>query len=560
MSKLDKLFLYSLIGAVVLTLIIVFMPTSIYDFYANPEIYDNGFNYYLWKFRAIDQDVVARVTGWVFFIAHFGSVGYLLNKSKTAERVDGYSKYNVYLLLVNAFFIVLHFVHTWVWYDALAQDTPVWSSQGSVIIMLVLILIIENRRRGLFFGKKVPLPKEATRAVMKYHGIYIALATIFTFWYHPMENTIFHIIGFFYMYLLFIQMSFSRTKIHQNKYFNVALEVTVLFHGASVAFFSGNAPWSMFLFGFAFIFFVTQIYGLGLNKKTIHIMQGIFVLIALLTYSGLFNDKTFIDLNEIIRIPTIEYLLVFVFVFVIYGWMKLPVHKIIKRVIAVILVSVTTVVTILIIYTSSSYQPDPSMYDYYDVPDYITVTESSNGTTFTHRSYEVNVILIPGGKVNPESYHFLALQISKLGYQVTVVDTPFNLAILRPNQASKFIESDKVNIVVGHSLGGVVASMVAKNNEEIDMLIVLGSYSLYDLDIPVKYIVGENENVIQNPGYIESLEYVSDLDVIELPGGNHAYFGFYGNQKGDNEADISNLDQQLLTIFTIETYILEYLN
>lgn len=557
MSKLDKLFLYSLVGALLLTLMLLLMPTSIHDFYANPEIYDNGFNYYLWKFRAIDQDIVARVTGWVFFIAHFGSVGYLLNKSKGAEKVDGYSKYNVYLLLTNAFFIVLHFVHTWIWYDALAQDTPVWSSQGSVIIMLVLILIMENRRRGLFFGKKVPLPKESTRVVMKYHGMYIALATIFTFWYHPMENTIFHVIGFLYMYLLFIQMSFARTKIHQNKYFNVTLEVMVLFHGASVAFFSGNAPWSMFLFGFAFIFFVTQIYGLGLNKKMVHVLQAVFVLIALVTYSGLFNDKTFVDLNEIIRIPTIEYLLVFVFVFVIYAWIKLPVHKIVKKVIAGILIAITTILTILVIYTSSSYQPDPEMYDYYIVPDTIEVTESSNGTTFTPENYDVNVILVPGGKVNPESYYFLALEISKQGYQVTVVDTPFNLAILRPYQGSKFIEEDKINVLVGHSLGGVVASMIANNNDQIDMLVVLGSYSLHDLDIPVRYIVGQNENLLDNPAYRDSLSYVSDLDVSIIPGGNHAYFGFYGKQKGDGNPNITNLEQQITTSNLIVEYILE---
>ena len=75
-----------------------------------------------------------------------------------------------------------------------------------------------------------------------------------------------------------------------------------------------------------------------------------------------------IDLNEIVRIPVIEYLLVFVFVFAIYGWIKLPVHKIVKRVVAVILIAITSVLTLLIIYTSSSYQPAPEMYDYYDVP------------------------------------------------------------------------------------------------------------------------------------------------------------------------------------------------
>lgn len=44
----------------------------------------------------------------------------------------------------------LHLVQTWLWYDGLAQDVPIWSSQGSVIVMLVLILFLEMPRRGLW--------------------------------------------------------------------------------------------------------------------------------------------------------------------------------------------------------------------------------------------------------------------------------------------------------------------------------------------------------------------------------------------------------------------------
>ena len=560
MKKLDKLFLYSLIGGVVLTLLIIFMPNSINEYYPNPEIYDNGFNYYLWKFRTIDQSIVARVTSWVFFIAHFVTVVVLMKKLKAnqKDKQDGFTIWNVYLLLANVFFILLHYVHTWIWYDALAQDTPVWSSQGSVIIMLVLILIIENRRRGLFFGKKAPLPQEATRTVMKHHGIYIALATIFTFWYHPMENTPWHLVGFFYMYLLFIQMSFSRTKIHQNKYFNVALEITVLFHGTSVALYSGNAPWAMFLFGFAAIFFVTQIYGLGLSKKWIHVSQGLFVVIALLTYSGLFNDKTFVDMNEIIRIPAIEYLLVFLFVFGIYGWIKLPVGKIAKRIIGGVLITVMSIYALLVMYTMSSYQPDPLMYDYIDVPSHIFVTEDSDHITYEPDEWSINIIIIPGGKVNPESYSYLAQQLAKCDFRVTIVKEPFNLAILNVNKASKYLVETtnyRSNVIIGHSLGGVTASMFAEDNKDVDLLITLGAYSLKELDIPVLYLVGENEKLLDNPAYEDSKEKLSDLTEIIIPGGNHAYFGFYGEQKGDGTASITNKQQQDFVKNAVESFI-----
>jgi len=318
--KVKKILIISVIAALILTFGIILIPTSINDFYSNPEAFDTGFSYYLWKFRPEDKEILARITAWGFFILHFITVGYLMKKLKDNPKEQGkeLSKYNYYLLFANLGFILLHYLQTWIWYDALATDTPVWSSQGSVIVMLILILIMENNRRGLFFGKKISFPKESTKFIMKNHGIYIALATIFTFWYHPMEFTWGHLFGFFYMFLLFIQMSLARTKMHNNMYWKVTLEVTVLFHGTFVAIDTQNAPWAMFLFGFATIFFVTQIYGLKLSKRTIHISQVIFVLLTLLTYSGLVGIRELKDINEVFRIPFIDYILVFVFVYVIY--------------------------------------------------------------------------------------------------------------------------------------------------------------------------------------------------------------------------------------------------
>jgi len=320
MKTLNKVFLVSLIVAVLATFAIILLPNSIYEYYTNPALNDTGGSYYFWKFLPEDKSTIARLTAWGLFVLHFGTVLYFLKKLKDNPKPKGesISKYNYYLLFTNLVFIILHYFHTWIWYDALATDTPVWSSQGSVIIMLILILIMENSRRGLFFGKKMNFPKESVRFVMKNHGIYIALATIFTFWFHPMEFTWGHLFGFFYMYLLFIQMSLSRTKIHNNTWWKVTLEVTVLFHGTLVAFDTQNAPWAMFLFGFAIIFFVTQIYGLKQNKYTIMISQILFLIIVMVTYTGLIGERTFADINEIFRIPVIDYVLVFVFVYVIY--------------------------------------------------------------------------------------------------------------------------------------------------------------------------------------------------------------------------------------------------
>ncbi|MGQ9841697.1 MAG: MFS transporter [Anaerolineae bacterium] len=78
----------------------------------------------------------------------------------------------------SAFFILLHFAQTHIWYGGLAEDVSIWSSQISVVIMLVLIMLMENGRRGLFWGKKAPLGREAVSFVRRNHGYIFAWAVI----------------------------------------------------------------------------------------------------------------------------------------------------------------------------------------------------------------------------------------------------------------------------------------------------------------------------------------------------------------------------------------------
>lgn len=97
----------------------------------------------------------------------------------------GLKPINLVALGTTALFIVLHFIQTHIWYDGLAQDVSVFSSQNSVIVLLVWVLLMENNRRGMFFGRKLPIGKEIVRWARTYHGYFFAWATIYTFWFHP---------------------------------------------------------------------------------------------------------------------------------------------------------------------------------------------------------------------------------------------------------------------------------------------------------------------------------------------------------------------------------------
>lgn len=268
---------------------------------------DQGAAWYYWKLP--NPTFWTRASAWgLYFLHQFALWGIIyLAQNRRPKYTTGLHRFNFAALGVNAFFILLHFVQTHIWYDGLAQDTPIWSSQGSVIVMLVVILLMENQRRGLFFGKRLSFLKETARFWRKYHGYVFAWAIIYTFWFHPTVATSGHLIGFFYMFLLMLQGSLFFTRVHLNRVWNVALEVMVLVHGALVAVMQGNGLWPMFAFGFAGLFVITQMYGLNLPRWARWLILGVFVGAVLFVYS----QVGWARINEIVRIPLIEYLAVF---------------------------------------------------------------------------------------------------------------------------------------------------------------------------------------------------------------------------------------------------------
>ncbi len=275
---------------------------------AIPLLPDQGPAWYYWKLP--EPTFWTRLSAWGLYalhqIAFWGLIYYAQTRVKTYSR--GLHPVNLWALGINALFIVLHFIQTHIWYDGLAQDVSIFSSQGSVILMLVVILLMENQRRGLFWGKKAPLGQRVVSFLRKYHGYIFAWATVYTFWYHPMVNTAGHLVGFLYMFFLLLQGSLFLTRIHVNRYWMVIQEIMVAVHGTLVAVMQGNGLWPMFAFGFAGLFVLTQMHGLGWRSWVRWAVTALYVMAALIVYS----ERGWAKLNEIVRIPVIEYGLVFV--------------------------------------------------------------------------------------------------------------------------------------------------------------------------------------------------------------------------------------------------------
>lgn len=303
---------------------IIYLAGSALDPVRATLLPDQGASWYYWKLP--EPTLASRLSVWGLYIAHQVSLWGLIWYAQTRVKkyTTGLHRVNVIALGVNALFIGLHFIQSHIWYDGLAQDVSIFSSQGSVILMLIWIMLMENNRRGMFFGKKLPIGKRIIQFARKYHGYVFSWAIIYTFWYHPMETTPGHLMGFFYMFLLMLQGSLFLTRIHVNKWWMVTQEVMVLAHGAVVAYIQQQAYaeqgeirsiWPMFFFGFFAVFVLTQMYGLNLKRW---MRWGIFALFGVLVFLA-YNGRELFTLNEIVRIPAIYYLCVFILALLIGG-------------------------------------------------------------------------------------------------------------------------------------------------------------------------------------------------------------------------------------------------
>ena len=164
------------------------------------------------------------------------------------------------------------------------------------------------------------------------------------------------------------------------------------------------------------------------------------------------------------------------------------------------------------------------------------------------------LIFYPGGKVDYRAYGPAMRAIAAAGYTAVIVPMPLNLAVFAPDRAGDVIAAlpeIKRWAVGGHSLGGSMAAHFAyAHPTAVQGLVLWASYP------------ASNENLSTHPlavvsisGSLDGLATPAKIDAsrtllpaathwVPIAGGDHAQFGWYGPQAGDNPATISRADQQ----------------
>ena len=228
-----------------------------------------------------------------------------------------------------------------------------------------------------------------------------------------------------------------------------------------------------------------------------------------------------------------------------------------KKILIIIGALIVIVLGAFYIYTLDYYRADADVAEKYSADEYML--EGSKDTYVFYPSEEndqnIGLIFYPGGKVEALAYAPLLEQISQHGITCVMPKMPFNLAVFDIKAADKiydkFPEITKWYLA-GHSLGGAMASSyVEENYAKLDGLILLGAYPINDADIPTIAIYGSEDVNLD----LEKL--AGTTNKHKIIGGNHAYFGNYGEQKGDGTASISRQSQQEQAVELITDFIFD---
>lgn len=164
------------------------------------------------------------------------------------------------------------------------------------------------------------------------------------------------------------------------------------------------------------------------------------------------------------------------------------------------------------------------------------------------------LILYPGGRVDHRAYAPSARALAEQGHLVVIVPMPLNLAFFAPGRATEVMAafpSIERWAVGGHSLGGAMAANYVHSNPEAAHGLVLwaayptASGDLSGYQLAASSIYGTRDGLATLDEINASRPLLPpDTQWVDIEGGNHAQFGWYGPQAGDNEPAISREEQQ----------------
>ena len=126
------------------------------------------------------------------------------------------------------------------------------------------------------------------------------------------------------------------------------------------------------------------------------------------------------------------------------------------------------------------------------------------------------LVLVPGARVDARAYAHVLRPLVEAGYFVAVLKEPLGFSVLDPDHAESVLAvHPEISYwaLAGHSLGGVTAASTADTNEQVNGLVLFGSYPagrMERTDLKVTAVFGSDDGLVA-PAEIEAAK-------ADLPG------------------------------------------
>ena len=224
-----------------------------------------------------------------------------------------------------------------------------------------------------------------------------------------------------------------------------------------------------------------------------------------------------------------------------------------KKIKVIIIITTVIVLASAVYYFADYSHADKSATRYLNGTPEVNVTKTDNGLLIDGCGNDTALIFYPGAKVEYTSYLPMLTRLASRGIDCYLLEMPLNMAMLGENEAESIINNSSYShyLLSGHSLGGVAAASYLNHSGKGDGLILMATYPTDKISKPVLSIYGSEDAVLNKESYEKSKPLMSNLTEFVVEGGNHAQFGNYGKQNGDNDAKISAENQQNQTVNSI---------
>ncbi|MBR1873541.1 MAG: alpha/beta hydrolase [Eubacterium sp.] len=181
----------------------------------------------------------------------------------------------------------------------------------------------------------------------------------------------------------------------------------------------------------------------------------------------------------------------------------------------------------------------------------VRVEPIDEGYRFDGPGTDDALVFYPGARVEETAYAELMTGLAEKGLDCFLIKMPLKMAFLGKMKADDVIGkySYKNWYIGGHSLGGAMAGAYASvAGDKLKGIVMLAAYTDEKLPDGLKMITftATEDGVLNRDAYEEAKKnWPNDVTEVSIDGGNHAGFGDYGEQSGDNTATISPEEQML---------------